>query len=48
MTNASRQLINATQAIAKSLGLRFCTKCNLTRPAGGGRTKAITNGRTRW
>lgn len=48
MSNTSRQLAKATHAIAKATGLRFCTKCNMSRPAEGGRIRPINNGRTRW
>ena len=44
----SRQLVRATHAIAKNLGVRFCVKCNLTRSIEGGQTKKLANGRTRW
>jgi hypothetical protein len=48
MTTGSRQLINSTRAIAESLKVRFCTKCNLTKSVDGGKTKTLLNGRTRW
>ena len=44
----SRQLLRATQAIAKNLGVRFCVKCNLTRAVEGGKLKVLAGGRTRW
>lgn len=43
-----KQLVRVTHAIASEYGVRYCTKCNRTRPAEGGRTKLITNGKTRW
>jgi hypothetical protein len=48
MNRIDRELINATQAIAKNLGVKFCTQCNLTRPVEGGKVKVLINGRTRW
>jgi transposase-like protein len=48
MNETTRELINATQAIAKNLGVKFCTQCNLTRPVDGGKTVTLINGRTRW
>lgn len=44
----SRQLVKSTHAIAKHLGIRYCTKCNSTRPTEGGKTKVLSDGRTRW
>jgi transposase-like protein len=48
MNNTDRELINATEAIAKNLGVKFCTQCNLTRPVEGGKVFTLVNGRTRW
>jgi hypothetical protein len=48
MNDTYRELARATEAIAKNMGIRFCTKCNLTRPVEGGRSKLLSNGRTRW
>ncbi len=48
MSSTSRQLVKTTHAIAKATGMRFCTKCNLTRPTEGGKTVLIANKRTRW
>ena len=44
----SRQLLRATQAIAEKMGIRYCNKCNNTRSAEGGKTKILSDGRTRW
>ena len=48
MSNESRKLVKATENIAKEFGIKFCTKCNLTRPVEGGRILPIGRGRTRW
>jgi len=48
MSAESRKLVKATNNIAEELGIRFCTSCNLTKSAYGGKVKAIANGRTRW
>lgn len=48
MSNSSRQLIRATESIAKNFGIKYCTKCNLSRPVDGGRIVPIGRGRTRW
>lgn len=48
MNKTDRELINATEAIAKNLGVKFCTQCNMTRSVEGGKTVTLSNGRTRW
>jgi hypothetical protein len=48
MSETSRHLIRATESIAKNLGVKFCTACNLTKSVGGGKIKQLSNGRTRW
>jgi hypothetical protein len=48
MSAESRKLVKATNNIAKDLGIRFCTHCNLTKSAHGGKIKFLANGRTRW
>jgi len=48
MSAESRKLVNATHNIASELGIRFCTNCNLTKSAFGGRVIRVANGRTRW
>jgi len=48
MSTSSRKLVRTTQAIAEQLGVRFCTKCHLTRATFGGKTKPLANGRSRW
>lgn len=48
MSTESRKLIAATKKIEEDLGIRFCTSCNLTKAAHGGKVKPIANGRTRW
>jgi hypothetical protein len=48
MSNTSRHLVKVTEKIAENLGVKFCTSCNLTKPVGGGKTKSVANGRTRW
>ena len=44
----SKQLVRATQAIAENFGVQFCVKCNKTRSIEGGKTKIVSDGRTRW
>jgi hypothetical protein len=48
MSLQSKKLAKVTHTIADELGIRFCTSCNLTKPAHGGKTVAVANGRTRW
>lgn len=48
MSLESRKLVKATENIANELGIRFCTACNLTKQAYGGKVKPLANGRTRW
>lgn len=45
---ASTELTDLTATIAKVTGMRFCTKCNITRRSEGGKTKMMSNGRIRW
>ena len=44
----SKQLVRATHAIAENMGIRYCNKCNQTRSVEGGKTKIVSDGRTRW
>ena len=48
MSDTTRHLIKVTEAIAKNLGVKFCTQCNLTKPVEGGKVRTLSNGRTRW
>ena len=48
MNKIDRELINATEAIAKNFGVRYCTQCNRTQPVEGGKIFTLANGRTRW
>ena len=48
MSKSSRKLVELTNKIASSLGVRFCTSCNITKPADGGKTVLVANGKTRW
>jgi hypothetical protein len=48
MNETNRKLIKATEAIAKNYGIKYCTKCSLTRPIEGGRIVPVVRGRTRW
>jgi hypothetical protein len=48
MSAESQKLTKMTQTIAENLGIRFCTSCNKTKPAHGGKTVPVANGRTRW
>jgi hypothetical protein len=48
MSAESRKLVALTHKIANDLGVKFCTSCSLTRPASGGKTVLVANGRTRW
>jgi hypothetical protein len=48
MGDINRELVRATESIAKDLGIRFCTHCNQTRAAHNGKFKTTANGRTRW
>jgi transposase-like protein len=48
MSTESRKLIEVTKKIEDELGVRFCTACNLTKAAHGGKVKPLSNGRSRW
>lgn len=48
MSTESRKLIELTKNIAANMGIKFCTSCNYTKPVEGGRTKLLSNGRSRW
>ena len=43
-----RALVRATKAIAENFGIRYCTQCGMTKSVEGGRTKRVSNNRTRW
>lgn len=44
----ARDLVKVTANIEKEFGVKYCTKCNRTRPVEGGKTRALGNKRTRW
>lgn len=48
MSASSSKLSRVTKTIADSLGVRFCTSCNKTRPVEGGKAKTTSFGRSRW
>lgn len=49
MSNTSRKLVKINDNIANDFGVRYCTNCNLTRNAEGGKWIVYANGlRRRW
>lgn len=48
ISSVSRDLLRATEAIAKNLGVKYCTQCNRTQSVEGGKVFMLSNGRTRW
>jgi hypothetical protein len=48
MSLEKRKSTQMTESIAENVGIRFCTNCNLTRSAFGGRDVFGGGGRRRW
>lgn len=48
MSTESRKLVELTKKIATDLGVQFCTQCNETKYAEGGKYKPTSNGTMRW
>jgi len=48
-SKGTKHLIKISEKIASDLGVRYCTSCNLTRAAEGGKWIVYDNGlRRRW